>query len=781
MDNQVKINRLILAVNSLDLKLNDFASSDFEEKSYQYALNTRKRIGSGAVGYTYLIEVDNKKYVLKANDPCSSDGEILKTYCDDVKNLFFNGFKLIQSIEKTRYILPNLINEALIGIFIGTLENEKKNEIESINFAKTTGVFIKNPNRPEVFTTMDLYEPFIQWTPTIRFNDKLNFEPKHYLYLLFQISHALLQAQEKYRFTHYDLHSGNLLWEEWPKDKSYLSYPIPNRVDDLNRIFINKDKCPFIIKIADYGLARMETKKTLLTSMTDNYPDSTFSEFNPDYDMISFLGTSLIDPIKRSAFSPLFSDIKLFKNVLKFVLWFFKDSSLSIPSQPTLVDLQTILNKVGLKYFKGIYRPKSSVGNYVDYGNTRSMVEVVNYLANLLRSEKLITKNPIKNLSRIIYVKRLTNKYKIFKNVEKFAPNIQDPAIPDFDQTDFNNLNYELDEGFLISSVNLKYNHHPTDFNFTLSQKQIDNCPIQHHFLTTAYIKKSVFNRGYKFESLCCKLDPVNYLRSVNKTGLVINGGFFNIGRGEDYYPIGPYGDKNIKLMEKYRIPEYYRDVYGFLGISDDGKLDIFKEFPRSIKNIFASGPILIYNNDIVFNPYQERFACNTVENIAKLNEEVKRALPPIQVLNETENDITVSGYYKYKSEKNGNFYNCYGELINVAKTFPKCDKIKAGDLSHSDNPNPRSALIMLNNGDYVILTVEGRGERGIGMDLYSLAEIIKKAYPNVTKAINLDGGRSSNFAWVGNKELNKIYISNPTHTYQYPVGNILTLTKKYI
>ena len=212
----------------------------------------------------------------------------------------------------------------------------------------------------------------------------------------------------------------------------------------------------------------------------------------------------------------------------------------------------------------------------------------------------------------------------------------------------------------------------------------------------------------------------------------------------------------------RYRIPEKYNDVFGYIVLKNN-KLNIQKTYNKE-DQLFSSGPILIENGKIVFNPNEERFDCTDLKHSGK------------DVLNVTDETITLSGHYKYKTiQENG--FSCVKEFVPDVKTYPRCDKILPGELSHADNPNPRSAFCILSDGNYMFITIEGRGNRGIGFDLYTLAKSILLSFPKVVSMINLDGGRSSNIAWRNHKE-NKVYISNPDHGYPYPVGNILSLTK---
>jgi len=70
-----------------------------------------------------------------------------------------------------------------------------------------------------------------------------------------------------------------------------------------------------------------------------------------------------------------------------------------------------------------------------------------------------------------------------------------------------------------------------------------------------------------------------------------------------------------------------------------------------------------------------------------------------------SEDNITISGYYKYKRE---NGFSCVKEFVPSVRTYARCDKIAPGELSHADNPNPRTAFCILPDGGYIFLTVEG-------------------------------------------------------------------------
>ena len=102
------------------------------------------------------------------------------------------------------------------------------------------------------------------------------------------------------------------------------------------------------------------------------------------------------------------------------------------------------------------------------------------------------------------------------------------------------------------------------------------------------------------------------------------------------------------------------------------------------------------------------------------------------------------------------------------ADGLPSCSRIDPGELSHASNVNPRTAIGIRGN-QVIFVYVEGRSQRGAGMDLVMLARYMAEVI-KADVAINLDGGRSSQMMWktVGSDHITQM---NPKHNYIYPVG----------
>ena len=707
-----------LLKKSKKLNLSDFSNIDKAlTKRILSSLKPKNLIGEGAVGKVYLID---KKFVVKEVVPCVADpNSKLYQYCSDILKIKDQIPSIPGGGGKTRYILPNLLSEILIGMIQG----------EMISFTRTLGsILSESKNQVKVYIVMEYNQPLVK--------DKeinLDMSTKDFLAFLFQISHGLYISQQKYKFTHYDLHIENILWKKW--DKGEIRYSLPNF--DLS-LSVNT---PVVYKISDFGLARLETDTTLITPAVDKFPQKTYGEFSPSYDIISFLGAICISNKYRIFFEPLFeSDPDLHRFMFMFLLWVLNEKEIQLES-----DLSATRDKIGNKYYTSIttkenfftFRPKTD-GDFIKYSKAKSMVNIVNFLARILIAKKY------GNLSNQPSMTPKLEKIDTFDKVVLFQPEVPKGKY----------IEVQIDDSISLRSYNILTKNTPKSYNFTLSDKQVEYCPFQENYITAVFVKNT---KDYRFSFECCKLDVANYLVDHNRPGFVINGGFFDI-KG-DYLPIGSYKDKYFKTR-KHKIPKEYQDVFGHVLLVNN-KLSISRKVTD--EKVLSTGPILIEGGEIVFNPDENRFTCNDSNHAENL------------VVKERANDITISGYYEYSSKDNV----CQRQYVEDEQTYPRCDKIQPGELSHADNPNPRSALCILNDGTYVFLAVEGRGNRGIGMDLNTLSSVIKNSFPNVVSAINLDGGRSSTLAWRTSSNPKTIYISNPDRNYVYPVGNILTCLKK--
>ena len=316
---------LILSkLTSNTLNVDDFDRRDAFTDAIIENMIEENLIGQGAVGKVYSFG----QYVVKQITPCTAkENSPLQRYCLDITALeegVINGIP--GGNQKYRYILPNLLSEITIGLLIN-----------DIGFTGTIGsMILQEEDQVSIYIIMEQLEPFII---NHLINPKLKFSKKELLFMLFQTGHTILTAQTLRRFTHYDLHIENLLWSCCDR----ISYPLPNQ---HMRIVMQS---PFVMKISDFALARMETDKSIISPSVEDYPLKTYGEFNPNYDFACFLGSILIDNKYRVAFDELFKDLSLYQLILQLALWYFNDDM--------IVDIDNLMftrDYIATSYYKPI-------------------------------------------------------------------------------------------------------------------------------------------------------------------------------------------------------------------------------------------------------------------------------------------------------------------------------------------------------------------------------------------------------------------------------------------
>ncbi len=684
--------KLLYHLESNQLNINDFDNrNDFTNHIIKNMTNDNL-IGQGAVGKVYAFE----NYVVKQITPCTYKEGPLQRYCVDITKLEDKINSIPGGNNKHRYILPNLLSEIAIGSII-----------KDIGFTNTiTSMILKENNELSIYIVMEALEPFII---NHYINPKIEFGKKELLFLLFQVSHTLLTVQTKYKFTHYDLHTENLLWEPMMT----TSYPLPNQ---NMKVMITKKNCSFRIKISDFALARLESKTFIISPSVDDFPIKSYGEFNPNYDFACLLGCIFIDSKYKVAFNNYDLD--------SFVSWYFNENK-------TLEEIKhTYYKQIGKKFS---FRPKQNEF-FIPYMNTKSMVDVVNYLAK----ELIINKYVVPHHNPDLTIKDL-GYYKSYNPIILWQPKLKakKPTSITYDVK-----NMTIDQDIIVSKYYVRINEEFKEYNLTIDQIQIETCPIQEQYFTVIKIDKST---NYQFNYDCCKIDGPNYLMQQDKVGFVINGTFYSCKK--DFLPIGPYKDQ-YHYINQYKIPEQYKDDYRYV-ILKNNQLSINKS---SHNHYFASGPLLIENGKIIYKTLKQ-YECHDAKYAKEL------------MVEQNEEDITVIGRY-----------DCDGKLIPNLKTYKRCDRIEPGELTHGNNPNPRSVLCITPT-HYLFIAFEGRLHQGYGVDFLQMSKLILHFFPDVTEAINMDGGKSSSLSWKNNYD-NIIYTSNPDRFYYYPCGNIISLFK---
>lgn len=262
-------------------------------------------------------------------------------------------------------------------------------------------------------------------------------------------------------------------------------------------------------------------------------------------------------------------------------------------------------------------------------------------------------------------------------------------------------------------------------FNHTIGNNARNTGGFYNQYIHIATIKP---NSNYQFRFDCCKIDLKNYFQSNFKSGVAINATFFNI--TSNYNPIGFFKSTEGEFISNVPIPDGYSDYYGIVGIDLEGKLKIDTiNNSNKYQSVLTCGPILVWNSEQIITD-------SLIEN-------------------------------------NPILFQC--DLNNDNVPPMNCGNIIPGQLTHASNPNPRTALIIHNNGYVSFVIIEGRDQRGDGMDLAQLAQFC--AFNDGKFAINLDGGRSSQMYYKKpNSKL--IYGENPNHDNAYNIGSIISYVK---
>jgi hypothetical protein len=293
--------------------------------------------------------------------------------------------------------------------------------------------------------------------------------------------------------------------------------------------------------------------------------------------------------------------------------------------------------------------------------------------------------------------------------------------------------NYELsDEDVIDDVVNISLltkSNMPTSVRKSWSSYSLTgtNLNAVKQYVQVATIDVNAGKKaGYKFNFECCKIDPRTYLQPHTiKSGIVINSAFFNI--NTDKLPIGEYKSDNFSSHNL--IPEKYKQFYGVLGINRKGELEIGQTGTRSLNQYMSVGPLLVINGKEMFTE-----------------------------------DLLGSSLFRCSTSTS-------------VKGVKDCSQIIPGELAHGTNPNPRTAVGIKNDGSVIFVRVEGRGNRGSGMDFKQLGGLMVGL--GCKSAINLDGGGSSQMVWKNQGENVIKQAGSENSAYAYEVGGIISYVKK--
>ena len=731
------INSLINRIEALSTP--DFnITRNFTKKILPYV--TDEILGKGAAGSTVrAVQIPKREpMVLKEIEPCGINHELFIQYCREL--LDSNSTIHLPYGEKDQVLIPNGLMEGIIGGYMERLASLRLTP----HFAPIYGAWI-DPNLEVIYSLQPRYENDLS---------KILKKPVDFYLTLFQIAQGLSVGQEMYHFTHYDLHSGNIFYKD--EKKGFLrSYPVIKKDGSLTRIAVSGRG--YCTKIADYGLSRMETDEIVISATSNNYPIRNGPQFNRNYDMAT-VSRFLIHSHGNSILSN--NDIA---DIYSIVFGKNKESILkSIDAfEATIYE------------FPG-WRPKGIP--FIQYFKAPSIHTIVRRLA-----EKLVDMNQAKPYEKNFNINEVIeplSSYKLIKDWLIIDPpvsisaNVKSLSEILNPQPSIAERALTIAPGISVRTSIFRYTENPKISNWTITKDEAAQCPNKLQYIHMVSVDSKKMKMGnYEIKLQCCDLDILDYL--ADNFGVAINGTFFNL---KSYKPVG--GTKisrnnstNDFLSNNPQINPVFQKYYGTLIFDDEG-LSI--GYGTKIKNLDVdyahSGPLLIKDGQIVFDEtvlnttinYQDNskvriFQCRLPQNEAEIN---KNILPPGVVDKMSSSCVNFNG------------------SVTVSDYIPNCRTIIPGELSHAGNSNPRTmVLTRKEKGDLMFVYVEGRDDRGMGLDMVDLAILAHDL--GAEAALNLDGGRSSGIAWRSENDPDHLVTANPNHKSFYPVGNIISISPK--
>lgn len=681
-----------------------------------------REINRGAMGVIYEFGPNN---VIKKSVNCVEGDN--RPFSSELCKLARNNSKVF-IIKNTLYnknliLCPNYFSESLIGSILQNLKPYTP------SFMNINGCLFDNRD-PE-------YPLYIISERLVNFDWNT---PELIPYYLFQIFFGLYIAQNTLKYTHYDLHAGNIMLR--PKLIQQIQ-----KYDLGNGLYVYS-RHNFDSVIIDYGFNRCETSEHIISPSTFGILSNNY-EFNEYVDVTSLLHFIILQVMNGN---PTFSNVNLYTisyilaNYLRIeteqIFEYFRtyhDNPTRWRPIPQNLYLRLPLSMIELLTFivtdSNLMDMDRTINTYNDLINAfNNRPNTYQYLSSTVNIEN---ENIITYKLPTIFTVPLTHNLFIPVNTVDLPFIESRPYYEIF-------VNNYIDDGrrFRINFEN---------FNRTRGT----NRDASNQFISMAILTQPSQNtmNPFRFRSDCCRIDSKEYFQNnIFEEGIAINGSFFNI--SSDFKPVGLY--KTGDYITDFPIPTEYQNRYASIVVHrDTNDLDIIsiqnaREYMDDYNIIITTGPMLIVNGRNIFT--EDLLSSNTVRP---------------------------------------NIFNCRnpgrGEIENQNILFDNifnCRTVLPGELKHAANPNPRSILATgthIATGLQVVLfiNIEGRDQRGTGMDLSQVAQFLTSIEEiNIRTAVNLDGGGSTLITW---KHENEITILNPLKLNSYPVGNILSYVRERV
>ena len=206
------------------------------------------------------------------------------------------------------------------------------------------------------------------------------------LYVLFIIFHALSINSKS--FTHYDLHSGNILVYE-PEKGKYIQYHYHHE-DGTETVFYS----PYIPKIIDYGRSFFDNGNLNGRKIYDKICAT--PECNPKCG--ARYGFSWLDPVRYAQITSSYKNESHDLRLLNIVKKYMKDIKAPfIPKESTFVEIQKIVNKVvyGVEVLKDDKEYGTKENLTVSPKKIYNVKGAYMHMKNAVRSQKVMRENEV--------------------------------------------------------------------------------------------------------------------------------------------------------------------------------------------------------------------------------------------------------------------------------------------------------------------------------------------------------------------------------------------------
>jgi hypothetical protein len=470
-----------------------------------------------------------------------------------------------------------------------------------------------------------------------------------FIHFLFQICFDLMVGQEMAKFTHYDLHTGNVLYTD-PPDCDYIVYPLLGR-----RLYVKRPK--FQIKISDYGMSRAQYENVIITSTSGDCTVKNDGVFNPYFDILRLL---------FSMDKYIFTLKENFRNkIFKIVFG--------------TLDIGEIRKTWGSP--EGF--PKGSFTG-VNIVPMKPLMQILYELGDVLAS-----------YSEATYTKPIGRLYELQPLPEyNLSTGLYDPDVKEWPyyipSTSFDGIN--------VLSSNQTMITEKSDHTFVYNSDRLSSCGSS-GILTSSQKIIEVWTSngkspdGFEFDFPCCKVDPIDYLTTNDLEGFVINGGIYDPLRS--FLPTAPFKNNNMQQDANY-IYEAYRSLYGTVMIDKSGKIVIGKlpENRSDLLEYTVAGPMMIYRGKEIITEKLIRESYIPIDG---------KMVPAFECASDPINIKVVKRNKRAISE------SCVMSPVQIVD-IQNCNTLPHGSLGDISNERPRMIIILLNDNRLGCISVTGDG-----------------------------------------------------------------------